>query len=429
MSRKRAVNIDRLIINLLCCYALFVPLEFVLEVFFQIDTIFKPYRIFAILIIGCFALRTFFRWTPNRQFNQDIFLYIVFIYGLLITLIRMIQYVFNLGLFYNDTFQIGLYLGVFVVFRHIRIERRDVVRIIKFLILGVFLNAAYVFNSFFILNNFRRDGGLMDNPNYMALGILVAIVFLIMRISSNKGFWKKVAGIALILFLGYIFILAGSRTAFAILVACGVLMLYFSPLRAKGGLIVVISVLIGVFAFGGLSYLQQKGPLALVSRVQKESSNDNRLPIWKGVVRGAEATTFTGLGIGQFKARFREFYEGENNDLIRRMMETGYFLSPHSDYLALLAIYGVVGLLSYLIFIALSLKEVYLKYRNSLNTKNHIDCQFSFLVLVSIILFGVTNENMISPLFWLLLMLSTRGHFIREENKDYNYDKHLVSNE
>jgi O-antigen ligase len=428
MSGERAVNIDRFIINLLCCYALFVPLELVLEVFFQIETVFKPYRIFALLIIGCFALRTFFRWTPNRQFDQDIFLYIVFIYGLLITMIRMIQYVFDLGLFYNDTFQTGIYLGVFVVFRHISIERRDVVRIIKFLVLGVFFNAAYVFNNFFILNNYQRDAGLMDNPNYMALGILVAIVFLIIRISNSSGFWKKVAGLALILFLGYIFILAGSRTALAILLACGILMLYYSPVRAKGGLIVVMSVLIGVFAFGGLNVLQQTGPLALVSRVQKESSSDNRLPIWKGVIRGAEATTFTGLGIGQFKARFREFYVGENNDLIRRITEKGYFLSPHSDYLALLVIYGAVGLISYLIFMALSLKRVYLKYRNSLNSKGHIDYQFSFLVLVSIILFGVTNENMISPLFWLLLTLSTRVHFNNEENKDYNYDKHLVSN-
>ena len=409
MSKGISINIDRIIIQLLCWYALLIPLEHILEVLFQIETILKPYRVLAILIIGCFVVRLRFKWTANPELGQDIFLYIIFIYGLIVTLLRMITSTFNLALFFNDAFQISLYLGVFVVIRHISITRSDLLRITKFLAGGVLINSSFIFYNFFTLRVYGRDPGFMDNPNYMALSILVVILLLIVQYPSINGLLKKVLVLAMMLFLGYIFMLAGSRTALAVLVACIIIMLCFSHMKVKVALITMSIVLISFLSFGGLGLLQESGNLALINRLQtKSASEDNRISIWRGVLKAAETTSYTGLGVGQFKARFREFYISENNQEISRMRERGYFISPHSDYLAFLAIYGIVGLGSYLIFLSLSLKKVFFKYQQSVDNDTRQHYQFGFLILIAVVFFGLANENVISALFWILLAISTR---------------------
>lgn len=409
MSKGISINIDCIIVQLLCLYALFIPLEHILEVLFQIETVLKPYRVLAILIIGCFIARLRFKWTANPEFGQDIFLYIIFIYGLIVTLLRMITSTFNLGLFFNDAFQISLYLGVFVVIRHISITRYDLLRITKFLSAGVLINSSFIFYNFFTLRVYGRDPGFMDNPNYMALSILVVLLLLIVQYPSINGLLKKALVLTMMLFLGYIFMLAGSRTALAVLVVCIVIMLCFAQMKLKVALITMSLVLIGFLSFGGLSLVQESGNLSLINRIQsKSASEDNRISIWRGVLKAAETANYTGLGVGQFKARFKEFYATENNQEISRMRERGYFISPHSDYLAFLAIYGVVGLASYLIFLSLSLKKVFLKYQQSIELEKRRHYQFGFLILIAIIFFGFANENVISALFWILLALSTR---------------------
>jgi O-antigen ligase len=412
------LDIDQLIKRLLCWYAFFIPLEQILDVLFKIDTIFKPYRIFAILIILLFFIRAKIKWTRNREFQQDIFLYLIFIYGILVSFFRMITTPFNTGLFYNDIFQFGLYIGIFVVIRHINFTRPELHRVIKFLALGVIVNALFVFNSFVFLREYRRDGGFMDNPNYLALSLLVIIIYLILQIPTLKSLTVKLLTLGLILFLGYVFTLAGSRTALAVLGICLILILFYSPLRDKSVLLMIGLTLTIIISIGGLSTVENSGPMFLVNRIQKESSSDNRIPIWKGVIKGAETANFLGLGIGQFKARFREFYKEENNDLVKRILSKDYFLVTHSDYLLLIAVYGAFGLVSYLVFLYLSLREIHWKFKRSINIELKQHYQFSFLIFIALALFGLTHENFTSALFWILVCITTRIHFNQEETEE-----------
>ena len=145
MSLVVNIYFDKILYRLLCLFALFVPLEHILEVFLGIDTIFKPYRIFAILIILTFVIRSFYKWTRNSEINQDIFLYAVFLYGVLITLLRMVTTNFNMGLFANDAFQLSLYLGVFFVLRHLPLNRGEISKIFKYLLAGITFNCGYFF--------------------------------------------------------------------------------------------------------------------------------------------------------------------------------------------------------------------------------------------------------------------------------------------
>lgn len=421
MSRGINVNLDKLILQLLCWYAFFIPLERILKVFFQVDTILKPYRVLAILIIMLFALRSRFRWNRNPELAEDKYFYVIFLYGIFITLLRMITNTFNVSLLFNDVFQLGLYLGVFVVVRHMGLSKKEVVRIFYFLAFGVLTNCIYVFNKFFILKQYGRDGGFMDNPNYLAFSIQVIMVFMIIRFANVKGLVKKILWLITLFFLGYIFILSGSRTGFLLLVVSFMLMLYFSSVRMKG---VLLAIMLAVTIFVSLSDpddIETTGPLVLISRLQKASTEDNRLPIWKGVLRAAESTSFSGLGVGQFKARFREFYEEENNQLVTRAVGQGYFLSPHSDYLMLLAVYGIVGLVCYLIYAYLSIRKVFQKFRRASDTASKQYYQFGFLMIASLLLFGITNENFISALFWIVLSLATRTYSQEDDKEESVY--------
>lgn len=425
MSRGISVNLDKVIIRLLCWYAFFIPLEHILNVFFGIDTVLKPYRLLAILITMLFLLRCRFRWTPNPEIAEDRFFYIVFIYGAFITSVRMITNSFNMGLLINDSFQLVIYLSVFLVIRHMALGKKEIMRILSFLVAGVVVNSIYSFYTFVILKQLIRSGGFMDNPNYLAFAIQVTIVFMVIKFVDVKSMLMKLLSVVTIFFLGYVFILSGSRTGFFLLVASFILMLYFSPVRVKG---LLIAVMIGVGVFVGLTDLEETrstSPLILVLRLQKATDEDNRIPIWKGTIRAAESTSFSGLGIGQFKGRFREFYPNEDNVLIQRAIEKGDFLSTHNDFLFLFVIYGIVGLLSYLIFMLLSLRKVFLKFLMASDVFSRQYYQFGFLMIISLLLFGMANDNFISPLFWIVLSLSTRAYF----EDDFRQEKNLIIEE
>jgi O-antigen ligase len=413
------INSDRLFVKLLCWYAFFIPLERILAVFLDIDTVLKPYRVFALLIIGAFVLRTFFKWRPNREITQDIFLYIIFIYGILVSCFKMMSTVFNLALFLNDVFQTGIYIAVFIIIRHLNLNRMEIEKILKYLCAGVLINGVFVYYSFSFLGNRARIGGFMDNPNYLGLSVAVVALLLMVRFADVKGNLKKGLTIALILFMIYLLGLSGSRTSFAMFAGCILLMIYFSTLRMKLGLIVGLSSLAIFLQFGGLQQVDSEKNLTLLNRLG-DKKEDNRIPIWTGTFKASQSAHFAGMGIGQFKAHFREFFVGEDNTLINNIVENGYFLSPHSDYLAYLVVYGAIGLFSYLVFVFLSTLKVYAKYRRAEEPDLKRHYLFCLLVLVGLAVFGIANENLISPIFWLLLCLATNVNIKEEEIVEYN---------
>ena len=412
MGRLIDISFDKIILRLLCWYAFFIPLEQILEVLFNIDTIFKPYRILAILILIVFGIKSWYRWDENKDLKCDFFLYMIFLYGGIITMYSMITTNFHLGYFYNDTFQFGLYLGVFIVLKHSSFSMENVFSVIKSLAYGITANALYILYNFFILNiKVVRSSGFMDNPNYLALSIVVLVLLMITYRASFSGFYKKMLWWIVLMACSYLFIVAGSRSGLLVLLLSGVVVFYFSNFKQK-----FVIVLFGAIIFFFIGFLKGEsaediGSLALLNRINKNSKDDPRLPAWRGAVKSAQATHFMGTGIGQFKARFHEFYYQENNDLIRRMLIRGYFLSPHSDYFALLAIYGIIGLLAYLIFLFLTVKNIVIKIYESVEINNKLYYQYSFLAIFVLILFGITAENFISPLFWIVLSTSTKINF------------------
>lgn len=413
MPRTIQIHLDKILFGLLCGYAFFIPLEKLLQVFWGIDTVLKPYRAIALVILGVFAIKLVKQRARNPQGKRDLLLYALFGYGFFITLVRMISETFHMGYLLNDTFQIGLYLAVFVVMRHTQLSVRKMHTLAKFLVAGIFCNAFYMFFNFIIMQTYRRTGGMMDNPNYLALSIVIGILYLLIYRQQFAGWRKRLAWLIGLLFLGYVLILAGSRTALGVLVVCLVLAFVITPLREKMRLVALSAAVAMGLTIGGLALLRETAPLMLVNRIQKKKSGeDNRMPLWQGAVRAAESTNFTGLGVGQFKGRFREFYIHENNDLIRRIVQRNYFLSPHSDYLAILVVYGAIGLLAYLSFLVASGSALVRKLRNSLAPEHKRHYRFAFLIFAAVAIFGITHESIGSAFFWMLLTYSTQTELI-----------------
>lgn len=407
------IKIPHLLFLLFCLYGFLLPFEDILELWFGIDTIFKPFRVVNLLIIGLFGVH-FARsgMTIKQDIREDLFLYAIFIYGLAISLVRMMTGPFQMAHFSNDLFQSSLYLLAFFIFKTLDLSPRQMNRIFLSLVLGIILNAVYMFYNFSILGFYGRASGFMDNPNYVALGLVSAMSYFLLKLDWVKRFHRQLALIGIILFLFYIFIITGSRTGLILLLLASMLIFFFVSWWKKIGLMT------GIVALGFLLIPDTAprtafgGPLVLVNRVAGKlnaEEEDVRFFIWRGVIRALEERGYAGMGIGQYKANFPDFFKYETHSFIVRIVDRGYFLSTHNDYLAILTDYGLVGLVCYLIFLLLSFRKRFKLLQVSAESgETRFLFTFSFIVLSFIIVFGMAAENFQNQLFWFLLMFATK---------------------
>lgn len=405
-------ELPQVLFRLFCLYAFLLPFELILEMWFGIDTIFKPFRIVNLLIIGVFALQLLRGGVRIRQdIREDMFLYAVFIYGLGISLFRMMTAPFQLSHFGNDLFQSGLYLLAFFIFKTLELTPREMIRIFWAFAAGMLMNSVYMLYTFVWLRMYGRDAGFMDNPNYAALGLVAAMSFFLLKLDVVKRFSRQLLTVAAILLLFYVFIITGSRAGLILLILAGMLIFFFVSFWKKVGLITASLVLGFMLLPRDTPRPELGGPLILVNRIMNKldsEEEDVRFFIWRGVMRALEEEGYMGMGIGQFKANFSHYYQQETHSFIRRVVDRGYFLSTHNDYLAILTDYGVIGLAFYLIFFALSLRKKLMQLQQPAESREHrFLLRLSFVILSFMIIFGMAAENFQNQLFWFLLMFAT----------------------
>ncbi len=399
-------NIDAILFKLFCLFALLVPFEHILEVFFDIETVFKPYRVVSLLIIALYGIKLLNGKARKLNFSRDLPLYLIFVYGIIVSLVQMTTGRFSMKLFNNDLFQIGLYLITFFIFQNTQLTKNQWLKVFWSLTAGICLNAFYLFNAFFFLGNYGRQGGFMNNPNYVALSITVAVAFLIYRLSAAQKTRTKLLSGALILFLLFVFPVTGSRSGLAILAVIGLLTFFFASLRSK---LITVAAGLGLLFF----FVNQNSEkfnvgalFVLTNRLEKKQNvEDVRIPVWRNALLAGEKVWFTGIGIGQFKAQFSKLMQNEYHDQIVKIVQRGAHLSIHSDYIGLLVIYGIPGLLLYLYYLAKLALTLLRNMRFATDKPLRRFYQFNLMVLFSIAVFGLSSENFLSPLYWVLFAL------------------------
>ena len=391
---------------MLCGFALMIPFELALEIFFDINTQLKPFRVFALAAIGGFGIKILSTGFRNLKIWEDLPLYFIFIYGIVVSYFQMFNPDFSKAIFRSDLIQIFLNLGIFFAIKNIPLPIQKWNRIYWFLTIGVLGNCFYIFQAFFFFGLYGRDGGLMDNPNYVALSIVVAAAFLFYRISNAKKMVSKLANIGLLLFLLFVFPATGSRTGLAILAVLLLLVFFFSNFRTKIATVATIGVLSFFLVNHNFENFNIGTSFVLTNRVaNKVGVEDVRVPIWKAALRVGSTNYFMGLGIGQFKAKFPKIFRNEYHPTILKVVERGAFLSTHSDYISLLVVYGIIGLLLYLYYLLKLTIEMAKRIQVAKNSNEAQFFQLNFILLACIIIFGIGAENFLSPLYWILLGL------------------------
>ena len=408
------IDLDGILRKLFYVYAFSLPFELVLEILFGIETIFKPFRILSLLIIGVFILRVLKNGLHlNPDDRTDLFLYFVFVYGILISFVRIIGGLFNFGLFYNDLFQFSLHVLTFFIFKTLSMSKGQMWTLFRFFFFGVLINAAYIFSDFVFFGHYGRQAGFVDNPNYGSLGLVAAITFLMLKVNYLYQFWKQILYGILILFLIYIFIIEGSRTGLVMFVIANCFLFLFYTVRKKLMLLSISGIVILLLASQQLKNVTIGGaPLVLVSRVANNlnaEKEDVRFVVWRGAFRLLEDQGYAGIGIGQFKAMFPKYFIDESESLILKMVNRGYFLSIHNDYLAILTDYGLPSLLFYLMYLFFTFKKVTRRILYPAeDAEGEMLNRFAFILFSCLIIFGLSAENFQHPLFWFLLAFSTK---------------------
>lgn len=413
------INLNKVLFTLFCFYAFSIPFELVLEILFDIDTIFKPFRVLSLAIIGVYGIqliRNGFRFTFDDK--NDLLLYAVFAYGIFISLYRIISKFFDFGYFYNQLFQTTLFFITYFIFKSISLSIQQALKIMNYFVAGIIVNALYIFNHFVFLHQYGRQAGLTDNPNYASLGLLTVVTFLILKLNLKRQDLKSistVAGIGLItIFLLYINLLTGCRTGLIIFAFASIFIFFFASWRKKIVLAFLSLLMALTLIPSNLEEANLGGPLILLKRLNQSietGGEDVRYVVWRGVFRVLEQEGYGGMGMGQFQANFAKYFSEESNKLILEMVTRGYHLSTHNDFLALLSDFGIIGLVLYLLFLFYSFRKITLQlYISHQDKDTWFLAQFNFILFLSLLIFGLTAENFQHQLFWFLLMFSTKTY-------------------
>lgn len=407
------LDFDKLLCSLFCLYALSLPYELVLEFFFSIETIFKPFRVISLVIIGVYFIRVLMQgMVVNREDWSDWLLYSIFIYGVIISCIRIVGGLFSMNLFTNDIFQIGLYALTFFIFKTTTISSDQRTRMMWYFVAGVLINSIYMTTYSIVNVSFERQAGFIDNPNYAAFGLVAAILFLVMKTTHWRSFIRQLFLFSGVSFMVYAFGTTGSRTGVVLLLFSLFAAFFFFSVRRKIFLFFVgflATLLLIPQQFESLPFV---GRVVVVDRITHKLDSDVedvRFALWRGALRSLEQEGYAGMGIGQFKAKFTTIYNEETNLQLMSTVNWGYFLSIHNDYLALLTDYGLPGLIFYLSFLILTFRKLLLQLIYAPPDKEkRVLIQFNFMFFICILIFGLASENFLHHLYWFLLMFTSK---------------------
>lgn len=409
------MELDKVLVTLFCCYAFLMPFELILDEWFGIDTILKPFRFMSLVIIGIFGIKVIKEgFIINKRDRSDFFLYGVFLYGLLISCWRIITGVFDMGLFINDSFQFSLLVTTFFIYKSTPITQSQAFKIFKWFVIGMTLNSFYILYLFYFNIGFGRQSGFTDNPNYVAFGLVAVTTFLILKSNFIHRGSHLFGLFVFTIFLLYIFGIEGSRTGFIMFLVANFFIFLFSDIKRKISISIIGFAIVLLLIPGQFQSTALNGPMTLVNRLNKsvnDGGEDVRFVVWRGVFRVLEDTGYAGMGIGQFKANFPKYFIDDSNNLIVEMVNYGYFLSTHNDYLAILTDYGLPSLICYLIFIGIT----FWKLLQNINLRREDKeaeflIQFCFIFFMCIVVFGMAAENFQHQLFWFLLMFTTKKY-------------------
>jgi hypothetical protein len=283
--------------------------------------------------------------------------------------------------------------------------------------IGIFINTLVILPEAIASNFFLRDAGLTKNPNTAAFSMAIAAAYLVHLFLKNNS---KINIKSIVGGVGFIVLAAGILATSS---RVGIFFLGLLPfiLIALGNLKAKLTILVIAIVTTITSYRIVEETLKssfLVVRLEKaEKNKDPREFLIKGGIEMAGDTYLLGYGVGQFYVQFPNYFKNAENYVIQKQLAKKDGLSSHSDFIALLSQHGIFSVISFYAFFVIQLvhraRQVFLRRLNE-TLKNYYS--FMFTVLIGLLLMGGVNENLYSPVWWLLLTIATLKPIVQIES-------------
>lgn len=190
---------------------------------------------------------------------------------------------------------------------------------------------------------------LDQHPSYIALYSLLGM-FISLEFFSDKSLKGKMRLLwllaALFLFISLYFL--SSRASYlAVLIILPIfLWLKFKPLKLN--LVAIFSIIIILGSVSFLYLKNQRVNIYFDKTIDPKILNDGRLEIWKSALKVVEKNPLFGEGIG-------DYYNAMDKEFKQSVFTTGYYkdFNAHNQFLEILCMSGVLGLLLFLIIIGM----------------------------------------------------------------------------
>lgn len=410
-----SIDLRNVLLKLTYLYVFSASFLKIWEVLFDSDTIFKPFRIVALLmvIVGFFYQFNRWRFFPHRV---DVLIFAMYLWAVLLTIFRfLLGCNVNLGGFSNDTIQITLNLLFFITAKRLNLTEKEVYNVLVAFIIGVCINNWMVIQDYFITSISSRTDGLLDSSNWASYVNSCTIIFTIYKIGQLKNKllnWRFWGYGLLIIYLIMGIIASGSRIGLLIFVLYVPLMLLLSTslydkLRTMfyiGLLIPLLMLYTPIRNFANVTVLNAIMDNSAVNRLDA-ASDDIRVYLWESGWLAILDTWGTGLGIGQYRTlkNYKKYMLQVKPDFYYgRAALASQGINLHSLYVQIAVDWGLVPL-AMLAFYYVSILRIRINYY--LRSRDKGWPLVLLLIGLGYFTFNLTSFSMLDGGFWVVLFL------------------------
>lgn len=229
----------------------------------------------------------------------------------------------------------------------------------------------------------RYANGFFSNYNAFVTFMCCSLPFLYHLIFTSSNRFFRMACICNLLVSIYILFMNASRGGILALAVISVAFLYFlaSRTNSKKYVILFACFLIGclIYSWDSISFMIM-GRQAQAGDIQDEA----RWPVWNNAISILVDTFGFGSGVGGLLEAMRQY-------------KTTSVLAPHNAFLEILAQYGILVFVSFVIFI-------YRIWRRSMKHTNHYYRTIVYASLMAMpAIFIINSVNLTQPYFWAFI--------------------------
>ena len=278
---------------------------------------------------------------------------------------------------------------------------------------GTLFHYAYEPSKATLYSSIPRLGGFVGDPNGFALELLAGIAVTLFLVTTSKSLFVRFILIFFICVSIVDILLSASRTGVFILLLFPVLYIIFlyygrkktiNMIRFIKSLVMPIFLVLIIF----IAYTHYAGS-AIIAREQimlsgSDESIEGRLDCFKSGMEMFLDHPLFGIGLGNFSMVHQNYYAND----IRYS-----YLGPHNMYLQVLSESGLLGFISFLAIIIISIKNLFYSIKNVkyIEDSNKFDaihiCWAVLLCIVVYLIAGFALTVTYAKYFWIMLALSS----------------------